>query len=204
MNAIIGRTFSKLTVISWADPGRRGAPRVNCLCECGKSSTVFTSSLYGGATQSCGCLGRQARVASNTRHGMTNVPGYKSWQAMVSRCTVPSNCSYPHYGGMGIQVCAEWIDSPGAFLAHIGDRPTSGHSIDRIDNDKGYFPGNVRWATAAEQSRNKRRSCLMVSHKGAVRRLAEVIAENEIPRATVMTRLYRGWPESRLFEAVRR
>ena len=83
-------------------------------------------------------------------------PEYASWSAMVQRCTNPKSPNWRLYGGRGITVCEPWLKDFGAFLDHIGPRPGQDYSIDRIDNDGNYEPGNVRWATRSEQQRNKR------------------------------------------------
>lgn len=90
-------------------------------------------------------------------HGMCATREYRSWRSMITRCTCPNNDSFPNYGGRGITVCQEWLDSFSAFFAHIGPRP-AGTSLDRIENSLGYFPGNVKWSTRREQNRNYRRN----------------------------------------------
>lgn len=94
----------------------------------------------------------------NSKHGMTGTPEYEAWQGMRLRCYSETNRSYPDYGGRGISVCERWRSSPAAFLADMGKRPSAHHSIDRINNDGNYEPGNCRWATASEQAANTRRT----------------------------------------------
>jgi len=84
-------------------------------------------------------------------------PGYRSWRAMRDRCTNPNSPNWAYYGGRGITVCARWDDYE-TFMADMGQRPSPDHTLDRLDPDKDYEPGNVRWATASEQQRNKRHS----------------------------------------------
>jgi len=90
-------------------------------------------------------------------HGMTGTPEHRAWISMRRRCYLETNKHYSHYGGRGIKVCDEWLDNFPAFYAYMGDRPTLGHSIDRINVDGNYEPGNVRWATQAEQVQNTTR-----------------------------------------------
>lgn len=123
--------------------------------------------LLAGKVASCGCLwrqkittGRQGTENPNFRHGLhwRSYPLYNTWQGMLSRCENPDGKMYANYGGRGITVCDRWHDVQ-LFAEDIdrliGPRP-AGHSIDRIDNDGGYEPGNVRWATAKEQRANQR------------------------------------------------
>ena len=91
-----------------------------------------------------------------TKHGMFGTRIYRVWSEMVQRCTNPNNQHWGHYGGRGITVCDEWRDF-GTFYRDVGDRPTPGHSLDRIDNDAGYGPSNCRWATKSEQNVNRRK-----------------------------------------------
>jgi hypothetical protein len=98
------------------------------------------------------------------KHGMHGTPEYRSWQGAKQRCLNPEDDHYPSYGGRGIQICEEWRDDFTAFFAHMGHRPTILHSLDRINVDGNYEPGNCRWATASEQQRNKRPSALRNTH----------------------------------------
>lgn len=94
-------------------------------------------------------------MKTRERHGLSQSAEYRILRLMIGRCHEPSNGSYHKYGAKGITVCPAWRDSFIAFYQHIGPRPTSRHTIDRIDGTKGYEPGNVRWATYSEQNLNK-------------------------------------------------
>jgi len=92
----------------------------------------------------------------NTKHGMRHTAEYDTWCKIKSRCLNPNNKDYEEYAGRGITISKKWINDFMAFYLHIGKKPEGKYSIDRIDNDKGYIPGNVRWATDSEQQLNKR------------------------------------------------
>lgn len=112
---------------------------------------------------------------------------------MKGRCGNSRHPAWANYGGRGIRVCARWNDSFADFLADVGDRPGEGHSLDRIDNKRGYEPGNVRWATAADQSRNKR-SNVFIELGGLRLCLADWAARTDIPAVILKRRLMAGWP----------
>lgn len=102
---------------------------------------------------------RESVAARQTTHGHKSrgyTPEYIAWQNMIARCENPNHAAFDNYGGRGIHVCVAWRESFEAFFAHVGTKPSCAHSIDRIDNDRGYEPGNVRWATKSEQAKNRR------------------------------------------------
>lgn len=127
-----------------------------CQCQCGKKRDVYACHLLRGMSRSCGCVAAKKIGDRNRTHGMTRTPEYRIWRAMIDRCHYPSCKAYHRYGGRGILVCDRWRNSFENFIADMGKKPSDGHSIDRIKNDRGYEPGNCRWATATEQARNKR------------------------------------------------
>jgi hypothetical protein len=159
-----GQTFGRLTVIGLAPKSASGHTRWHCCCECGEECTVLSTGLVSGNSASCGCLQREATASSNAtriKHGHTRghktSPEWRSWKSMLDRCSLPSMPNYPLYGGRGITVCEQWRGKDGfsQFYSDLGKRP-KGCSLDRIDSDGNYEPGNVRWATAKEQSNNRR------------------------------------------------
>jgi hypothetical protein len=111
---------------------------------------------------------------------------------MVSRTTDPSNVNFFNYGGRGINIHPEWQHNYSAFIAHIGPKPTPAHSVERIDNDRGYIPGNVKWATMTEQA-NNRRNTLNVVWEGLKQPMTPLEQRYDLPRGVVHKRLLRGW-----------
>lgn len=163
---IIGERFGMLEVLEEIEPIPRpdkpGWKRrvFRCQCDCGKITDVTRDSLTSGNTKSCGCLSKinvQKAIEAETIHGKTNTRLYRIWCHMKDRCYREGNNRYQYYGGRGIRICEEWKND---FQKFYDWAVTHGYrddlSIDRIDNDKGYFPGNCRWVDVATQSRNRR------------------------------------------------
>jgi hypothetical protein len=159
-----GTKYGRLTVIGEA--GRRVTAGGNkkrmliCECECGTVKNVDMTSLIHHGTISCGCYRVERSRELSYKHGMASRSNRKTeyalWNNILQRCTNPKSAQWKDYGGRGITVCKEWTESFAAFYAYVGKKPHKSLSLDRIDNDRGYEPDNVRWASRAVQARNKR------------------------------------------------
>lgn len=184
----IGHRYSRLLVIERA-PNRGGGDtnaRWLCRCDCGRAVVAYGQDLARGKVKSCGCMNAERIM----RHGMARTVSYRAWQQMLQRCENPNNVRFGRYGGRGIKVCERWRDYP-AFLADMGDRP-KGYTIERINNDGDYEPGNCRWATIQEQADNTSRT-VRLTYNGKTMNVTQWAAETGIPRPTIYTRLRNGW-----------
>ena len=158
---LTGKTFTRWTVLSFQGTSRKGSVWL-CRCACGTEKTVTGETLRNGQSKSCGCLSVEMATARikqlTTTHGHSTrgqmSPTYRSWRAMIGRCTNPANNRFDMYGGRGISICSEW-GSFDAFLADMGERPAE-KTLDRKDTNLGYFKDNCRWASAKEQNDNTR------------------------------------------------
>jgi hypothetical protein len=156
---------------------------------------VLGMHLRSGHTASCGCVSRERTVERNakrTKHGYSRAPEYRAWESMLGRCLHPEHPAFPAYGGWNITVCPEWQGPTGfqRFLADMGPRPGPQYSLDRTDNDKGYSPGNCKWRTAAEQSRNRRTTKLDEAKAAEIR--AASGPHHEIARSFGISRTHVG------------
>jgi len=152
---ITGEKFGKLTAIREVGRGKWNKRRYLCSCDCGKAKLVTFDHLRSGSSKSCGCVAAKKASERLTKHGMHNTKVYGAWHNIKARCNKPNNKHYHNYGGRGIKMCVEWEESFEAFYADMGDPPSSSHSVERVDNNKGYEPSNCKWATPIEQAVNK-------------------------------------------------
>ena len=159
---LIGQRFGRLTVVEELPaPQKSYSCRLFvCECDCGAiTHPIDGRNLVRGHTTSCGCQRKERVKEANSTHGMKGTSIYTTWINMKDRCYNQNHRCYKHYGGRGITVCKEWKDSFQEFfnyvsqLSHFDEK---GYSLDRINNNGNYEPGNVRWATAKEQSNNRR------------------------------------------------
>ncbi len=159
---LVGDVFGRLTVIRFSHFNWNRVSYWDCVCECGEKRTVDISSLRKGHTRSCGCLVREhCRASAIARRQGGIIDGkatktYAAWQAMRDRCNNPNIKCWKNYGGRGIKVCPEWDDFT-VFLRDMGEA-SPGLSLDRIDNDLGYFAENCRWTDRKTQNMNRRKT----------------------------------------------
>ncbi len=195
---LAGQTFHHLTVLEMLPESK-----VRCRCVCGKIRVTTGSKIRLGRVRSCGCL---TGPGSHTKHGHCRVRGrtlsHQSWSAMIARCQPTNAGRYPGYSPRGIRVCERWAGKDGFanFLADMGERPSKAHSIDRFPNNDGdYEPGNCRWATQKQQSRNSRQNRIL-TYNGVSKCLAQWAEDAGLPVWVVRYRLKQGWPMDQVLE----
>jgi hypothetical protein len=199
---LTGQHFGRLAVLRY-DEKRNGKHKWICRCDCGTERSVIAGNLLKGSTQSCGCLHRERTAEATSTHGYTRGPKkrseYKIWGAMLRRCYKATDRAFRNYGGRGITVCDRWRFGEGGlsafecFIADMGDRPSTAHSMDRRDNDAGYAPENCYWATSSQQAATRRVN-IMVDWKGERLPLKVICRREGLPYLRVMQRRYKGWP----------
>jgi hypothetical protein len=121
-----------------------------CRCVCGCEKYIWRDNLLSGQSTSCGCM-----VNRKIKHNKSGSKEYTTWSSMKQRCLNKKTAEYKNYGGRGIDICMRWVNSFENFYLDMGDKPPN-KSLDRIDNNRGYYPDNCRWANPHEQCFNKR------------------------------------------------
>jgi len=185
---IAGQRFARSEAVRFL--GKAGNFEWECRCDCGNTFATSGYKLRTGRVKSCGCLLQDAAGSYSITHGLSKFVEYAIWAGIIKRC----HGSQPHagYSARGISVCPAWRSEFEAFLRDMGPRPSDKHSIDRIDNDGDYEPGNCRWATKTEQARNKR-SNRIVCFQGRNMPLSEAAELAGIKYDVVWDRLNLGW-----------
>ncbi len=183
-----GQRFGRLVVAERVWPNTNGNTRWRCACDCGNVSVVTAVDLRRD-TKSCGCLRKDRLLESIRTHGKSGSPVYGVWHGMMRRCYERKSKNYARYGGRGIVVCDRWHDFE-KFYADMGD-PPPGLTIERIDNDGSYSPGNCEWASRATQGANTSQ-VRRVTIDGLTMTLRAAAERHGLRPATVYQRVHRG------------
>lgn len=151
---MIGKKFDRLTVIEEAGIDNHKKILYLCQCICGKTKIIRGGDLRKGKSRSCGCLNGELAKKRKTTHGLSSTSTYQVWSNMLQRCNNPKNSRYCDYGGRGIYMCRYWLKFEN-FFTDMGERPEN-LTIERLDNNLGYYKQNCKWGTRMEQARNQR------------------------------------------------
>lgn len=191
---LTGQKFGRLTVIKRVENKNKQTYWL-CRCECGNEKDVNAGNLKSGNVRSCGCL----RHETSTKHGMRNSRIYEIWRGMKKRCFNKNYKHFNDYGGRGITVCDCWKND---FMSFYNWSMLNGYvddlSIDRIDNNKGYFPENCRWATIKEQANNTRANRFL-TYNGETKTMTKWCEILNMKCTTLFTRLKLGWSVEKAF-----
>lgn len=192
---ITGIKFGRLTAIEVDSSKDSRKSYWVCKCDCGKTTTVRGDMLKSGNTSSCGCLKKEIdkiNLIANHSHKMSGTRIYIEWAGLKSRCLNVNNKSYPNYGGRGIGVCKDWINSFESFMDWaLSNGYDSDLTIDRIDNNKGYYPENCRWVDVKTQC-NNRRSNILVEYHGESITLTQLSERTGLSFGMLWCRYKRG------------
>jgi hypothetical protein len=184
---ICGKTFGDYLVLAPTGIKKKTSGWL-CRCSCGREVEVLRSNLTSGKSMRCKeCKNKRAghyKITHGASRKGRKTPEYGAWRNMKDRCLNPRSSNYPDWGDRGITVYPHWIDDFSAFLDYIGPRPSPKHTLDRINNDGNYEPGNVRWATKTQQSRNQR-SNVRVMFLGKEGQLCDVCDHFDLPAPEV-------------------
>lgn len=182
---LIGKKHGKLVIQSFSHKDEHGKRIWNCLCECGK--IIALSHVEFSRKKTCGCFDEKRAGTRYKTHGMSQTSEWSIWHGIRKRCLCKTDQVYHRYGGRGITMCQEWIDSFEAFYADMGPRPV-GKTIDRIDNNFGYSKENCRWVDWKTQQRN-RRSNHLITFQGETKCLIEWAEQFGIRKDTLRRRI---------------
>lgn len=194
-----GNKYGKLETIKYI--GKNGTKQSwwECRCDCGNTKNVRASDLKRGKTKSCGCIQEEFVSNLNKTHGLTGEPLYTVWQNIKARCYNENNPRYEDWGGRGVKMCDEWKDDFESFYSWaLGNGYKDGLSIERIDNNGNYEPGNCCWIPNKKQASNTRKN-KFVEINGVRNTMAGWAEHYGIDKVLVYKRKYKGWPEKYWF-----
>jgi hypothetical protein len=199
LHDLTGQRFSRLLVLNYLGREHHSSAWL-CRCDCGAEIKALSAALKAGQRKSCGCYRRDRMSTMTLKHGERGgalrpfqTYEYRTWNRMVERCHDPKHMNFKDYGGRGIVVCERWRADFGAFLADMGRKASKRHSIDRIDVNGHYEPGNCRWASPLEQARNRSNNRAVTfcgQHFSTLSAAAESVG---LPYKTVKARVGKGW-----------
>jgi hypothetical protein len=196
---LTGRRFGYLTVLERAENNNQGKTQWKCRCFCGNEIIVPAGDLKKPNREymSCGCM-KWITIAKKRRtHGMSHHPAWGVWHSMKQRCLDVNHPAFHNYGGRGISVCDRWLENFENFWQDMGSTWKKGLELDRVDNNRGYEPGNCRWVERKTNNRNRRTNRVVDSPLGRMT-VAELSEKTGIGVTTLLYRLDHGWPTESL------
>ena len=186
---LTGKVFGRLTVVKRVENSKKGEAQWECRCSCSNVLFVASEKLRKALVESCGCLKVEQGKTPYTKHGLRDLPEYDIWNNMKRRCHIKTHHKYKDYGARGIEVCDEWYSSFTKFYEDMGPRPSPDHSLERKDNNKGYFKENCKWATREDQQNNRRITPFYL-YNGVYKSLTAHCRDLGIDRRKVYSRIY--------------
>lgn len=197
--------MEKPVYIRWAEPRRYLHKKTGYYyehpmgiyrCHCGKEYRTSVRAVEAGRIKSCGC------TTKSRKHGMSKSSVWNAWHGLRDRCLNPESKAYKYYGGKGVIICDRWLGEDGFqhFYDDMGEKPTPKHSIDRINSNGNYEPGNCRWATWEEQQNNKTGYNRIIEYKGVKQTSAQWARMLGTSRETIGYRIKAGWTAEQIIE----